>query len=87
MIPQFWVSRALYVAANIAIPNLLADGPKSSEELAQATGTHPPSLYRLQRALDTVGVFAEDPEKRFALTPLGSTLRTFLYSHMLAPFT
>jgi hypothetical protein len=76
MIQGFWVSRALYVAAKLGIPDLLKDGPKSSQELAQATSMHAPSLYRLLRALDSVDVFAEDDEGRFALTPLGATLRT-----------
>lgn len=76
MIKGFWVSRALYVAAKLGIPDLLRDEPKSSDDLAQATGTHAPSLYRVLRALDSVGVFAEDDQGRFALTPLGATLRT-----------
>src|SRR5438128_11442423 len=76
MIQGFWVSRALYVAAKLGIPDLLKDEPKSSADLAQATGTHAPSLYRVLRALDSVGVFAEDDRGRFALTPLGATLRS-----------
>jgi hypothetical protein len=76
LIKGFWVSRALYVAAKLGIPDLLRDEPKSSGDLAQATGTHAPSLYRVLRALDSVGVFAEDDRGRFALTPLGATLRT-----------
>jgi hypothetical protein len=76
MIQGFWVSRALYVAAKLGISDLLKDGPKSSLELAQATGAHPTSLYRILRALDSVGVFAEDTNQCFALTPLGATLRT-----------
>ena len=38
MIKGFWVSRALYVAAKLGIPDLLRDEPKSSDDLAQATG-------------------------------------------------
>lgn len=76
MIQGFWVSRAVYVAAKLGIPDLLKDGPKTSEELAQATGMHAPSLYRILRALDSVGVLTEHDPKRFALTPLGATLRT-----------
>jgi len=56
MIKGFWVSRALYVAAKLGIPDLLRDEPKSSDDLAQATGTHAPSLYRVLRALDMLGV-------------------------------
>ncbi|HEX5023468.1 MAG TPA: hypothetical protein VFX54_22560 [Candidatus Binatia bacterium] len=33
---------------------MLKDGPKSSEELARLTSTHPPSLYRAIRALASV---------------------------------
>jgi len=76
MIQGFWLSRAVYVAAKLGIPDLLKDGPKSPEELAQATGTHAPSLYRVLRALESVGVFAEADRGRFALTPLGATLQT-----------
>jgi len=65
MIQGFWVSRALYVAVKLGIPDLLKDEPKSSVELAQATGTHASSLYRVLRALDSVGVFAEDDQQRF----------------------
>ena len=76
LIQGFWVLRALYVAAYLGIPDLLKDGSKSSEELAQATGTHAPSLYHLLRELARSGVFAEDDHRCFALTPLGATLRS-----------
>src|SRR6185369_13405220 len=70
-----WMSRAIYIAAKLGIADLLKDGPKNSEELAQATGMHAPSLYRVLRALASVGVFAEDEHGRFVLTPLAATLR------------
>ena len=76
MIQGFWLSRALYVVAKLGIPDLLQDGPKSSAELAQASGTHARSLNRVLRALASVDVFAEDDQGRFALTPLAATLRT-----------
>ena len=76
LIQGFWVSRAIYVAAKLGIPDLLKDGPKTTEDLAQSTDTHAPSLYRVMRALDSVGVLAQDGDRRFALTPLGATLRT-----------
>lgn len=74
MIQSFWVSRALHVAAELGLADLLKAGPRNSKELATATGTHAPSLYRVLRALGSVGVFAEDDEQRFTLTPLGTTL-------------
>src|SRR5579859_7562456 len=75
MISGYWVSRAVHVAATLGIAEQLRDGPRSADELAAATGTHPPTLYRLLRALASVGVFAE-ADGRFGLTPLGEYLRT-----------
>ncbi len=76
MIAGFWLSRALYLAAKLGLADLLKEGPKSSKDLAQRTGTHAPSLHRVLRALASVGVFTEDTQGRFALTPLAETLRS-----------
>ncbi len=70
------VQRALYAAAKLGIADLIGTSSKGSEELAQATGTHPRSMYRLLRALANARVLSEQPENHFALTPLGTTLRT-----------
>jgi O-methyltransferase/methyltransferase family protein len=75
MISGFWISRAIYIAAKLGIADQLEDGPRTIDELAAATGTHGPSLYRVLRALASVGVFAED-DSRFRLTPIADTLRT-----------
>lgn len=72
----FWMSRALYVLAKLGIPDLLQSGPKSVEELAQATETHAPSLYRLLRALASNGLVKIEDDGRLALTPLSETLVT-----------
>src|SRR4051794_31611088 len=72
----FRVSQAIYVAATLGIADLLEDGPRSVDELAGATDTHAPTLYRLLRALASVGVFTEEPEGRFGSTPLAEYLRT-----------
>jgi methyltransferase family protein len=76
MISGFWISRAICVAAQLGIPNQLKQGPRSVADLASATHTHTPSLYRVLRALVSVGVFAETAEGHFALTPLSETLQT-----------
>jgi DNA-binding IclR family transcriptional regulator len=76
MIAGFWVSRALYIAAKLDIADLVQDQARTATELAVATSTHAPSLYRVLRALASVGVFAEDDRGRFALTPLAATLRS-----------
>ena len=72
----FRVSRATYVAAKLGIADLLKDGAKSSDELAHLTNTHAPSLYRVMRALTSAGVFGQDEQGRFTLTPVAATLRS-----------
>jgi O-methyltransferase domain/Dimerisation domain len=71
----FIVSQALAVSARLEIADLLADGAKTAEELAALTKTHEPSLYRLLRALSSVGVLRKDADK-FSNTPLGEVLRS-----------
>jgi len=75
IISGFWISRAVYVIARLGIPDLLKAGPKTADELANATKMHAPSLYRLLRALASVGVVSAQGE-RFGLTPLSETLVT-----------
>lgn len=69
-------SQALYVAAKLGLADLLRDGPRTADELAAATQTHPRTLYRLLRSLAGMGVFAEDDKQRFSLTPLAECLRS-----------
>jgi ubiquinone/menaquinone biosynthesis C-methylase UbiE len=74
LISGYQASQAIYVAAKLEIADLLKAGPRSVDELAAATGAHAPSLYRMLRALAGMGIFAQDPERRFALTPPAETL-------------
>jgi len=71
-----YVSQAIYVAAKLGIADLLGAGPRNRDELANATGTHAPSLGRVLRLLASVGVFAERGDGSFELTPLGACLRS-----------
>jgi predicted O-methyltransferase YrrM len=73
-----YFSRALCLAVKLGIADLLKDGPRSYRELAEATATHAPSLNRMLRLLASAGVFAEEDNGRFALTPLGQYLRSDL---------
>ena len=70
------VSMALTVAAKLRIADRLTAGPKPIADLARETETHAPTLYRLMRALASVGVFAEDAGGRFAQSPMSEFLRT-----------
>jgi hypothetical protein len=72
----FRVSQAIHVAATLGLADLLASGPKTSGELAEATDTHPLTLYRLMRGLSSAGIFCEHEHRRFELTPVGGLLRS-----------
>jgi hypothetical protein len=66
----------VHAAACLGIADLVADGHRSTADLAAATGAHEPSLYRLLRALAGLGVFRETQPRTFALTPGAELLRT-----------
>src|SRR5919197_5511906 len=70
------MSQAACVAAELGLADLLAGGPKRANELATACGCHGPSLQRLLRALSTLNLCREGEDGAFALTPLGSLLRS-----------
>ncbi|MBV9231667.1 MAG: methyltransferase [Chloroflexi bacterium] len=76
LIHGFMVTQCLYVAATLGIADLLKDGPRHFEDLAQATNTHAPSLYHVLRLLTTVDLLTEAQTHSFALTPLGTYLQT-----------
>ena len=71
-----WITQGIAVAAELGIADLLAAGSRTAKELAQMTQTHHSALYRILRALGSVGVFSEDGSGRFSLTPLAEMLRT-----------
>lgn len=76
LVNGYQITQAIHVATTLGIADLLADGPRSSDELARATGAHPGALYRLLRALAGAGVFREEDGHRFSLTDLGDCLRS-----------
>lgn len=75
MISGNWMAQALYVVAKLGLADLLKDGPRTADDLAATTDSHPRSLYRLLRTLASMGVFVEDEHQRFSLTPLAECLR------------
>jgi len=75
MITGYYVSRAIQVAAQLGIADLLSDGPVHHEDLAARTAMHAPSLNRVLRLLAGAGVLSEGEDGRFALTPIGACLR------------
>ena len=75
LINGYRVTQAIHVAVTLGIADLLINGSQTSDALAQATKTHPPTLYRLLRALASANVLRELEDQRFELTPLGDCLR------------
>ena len=78
LLPMIWgihISRCVYAVAELGIADLLADEPRSSEELAAAAEVDEPSLYRVLRMLAALGVFEERESRTFKLTVVGERLR------------
>ncbi len=76
MVTGFRLSAALAVAADLGLSDELAAGPRSVGDLAAAVSADEDTLHRLMRALAAAGVYDEQDDRRFALTPLGEGLRT-----------
>jgi hypothetical protein len=70
------VQQAVHVAAKLGVADLMVDGPRPVEELADSCGADRDGLHRLLRMLASSGVFAEDSDGRFGLTPIGDLLRS-----------
>lgn len=70
-----FVAQAVHTAATLNIADLLADGPRTADDLAAETQTQPDPLYRVLRALAMLGVFAEVADRTFGNTPVSDTLR------------
>jgi hypothetical protein len=84
MVMAQFVSRLIHLTATLKLPDYLADGPKTAEELAPLTATHAPALYRVMRTLASLGLFTEDDAHRFGLRPLGEVLKSGTPSHATA---
>ena len=72
----FSITRSIALAAELGIADLLADGPRTAEELAGKCGVLQHPLYRMLRALAGEGVFTEDRDGYFGLTPMAELLRS-----------
>ncbi len=73
MISGYWISQAIYVVAKFGIADQLKMKAQTADELAKKVSIHSDAVYRLLRALASVGIFKED-DKKFSLTPLAELL-------------
>jgi ubiquinone/menaquinone biosynthesis C-methylase UbiE len=76
LLASHYLVQAIGTMARLGLADHLAQGPRPSDEVARAAKADPPSVYRLLRTLTAIGVVKEEPGQRFALTPLGETLRS-----------
>jgi hypothetical protein len=70
------ISQSIYVAVKLGIPDLLADGPKTVDELARLTTSHAPSLLRVLRLLTALSLFVGHGRSAFELAQIGERFRT-----------
>ena len=74
IINAYQISQFVYVASKLGIADLLKDGPKHYAELAKMSGSDPNALFRLLRALASVGIFNQPEKERFELNELSAYL-------------
>lgn len=76
LISGYWVACGIHVVARLGIADLLLDKPLTISELSERSKTDAPSLYRLLRAVASVGIFEEQEDGRFSINDLGTALLT-----------
>ncbi len=76
------INRSIYVAVELGIADLLKDGPKSIEKLAEETGADADTLYRIMRTLTSEGIFKAKKDKHFETNKLGKHLQTDIEDSM-----
>jgi len=75
MVMGSWVAQIASAFAQLEVPDNIAKGKVSVEELAAAAPADADALYRLLRAAASIGLCAETAPRHFALTPVGDALR------------
>lgn len=75
MLTSFWMTESLYAAAELGVADAIAGGAQEVGDIARRTGADEGSLYRLLRALASIGVFRETKPRTFEQTPLSDLLR------------
>lgn len=71
-----WVAQCCYAVAKLGVPDLLADGPRTVDELARRCGADPAALARLLRGMASIGLFRRTGPETYALTSVTECLRS-----------
>jgi hypothetical protein len=75
LITGYEASQVVHAATRLGVVDLLAAGPRTAENLAEALGVNAGALQRLLRAMAALGLLAHLDGSRFALTGTGARLR------------
>ena len=75
MIMGSWVAQAVGTTARLGIADHIAAGTRTAEEIAKRAEANPDAVFRMMRALASIGVFTMSGNE-FGLTPVGETLRS-----------
>jgi hypothetical protein len=75
MASGLWVSRAMWAACRLGVPDAIDDAPVGLDRLAPATGARPDMLRRLMNALAASGLFERSAGGSFAHNELSRVLR------------
>jgi hypothetical protein len=76
MVTGFARTQELYAAVKLGIADVLAAGPKQSNEIARAVNAQPQALHRFLRKLVVHDLLDQEDDGSFRLTPLGQLLRS-----------
>jgi len=74
LLSGLWVTHAVGTFARLGLADAIADGTETAAAIAAVRGLNADRVYRLLRALSTVGIVTEPTPGSFALTPLGNML-------------
>jgi len=71
---SIWMSKALEVACELNLADMIGDGEMSIDELARQSDSDPVALYRMMRLMAGECVFKETGDRVFANTPMSKAL-------------
>jgi hypothetical protein len=74
LLSSLWVTQAIGSFARLGLADAMENGAAHAAAIAAPLGLDPDRVYRLLRALSTVGIVSESAGGRFTLTPLGRLL-------------
>ena len=72
----YQVSQAIAAAAALGLADVIDAEPRAVDEIGARVDADGGALYRLLRALTTIGIFRENEEHRFTATAMSELLRS-----------